>query len=211
MPDAGRASFASRAADRGNDQLDLFLPEQKKPAMPIQHITELFAFDGRAFVTEDYRYLLGREPDENGLRYYLGRLAIGYSKGAVLAQLARSPECRPHDEIKGLDKLIPESVLLAPQTEHNPLILFYNSASSLFTQLTMPRYEVKQSAKLNLTSYSGLALIGQCCQAAQVEEVIDPKLPVSQRMKTSYLALLRADSGFDSARLLFAKAAERDR
>jgi hypothetical protein len=65
------------------------------------------------------------------------------------------------------------------------LILFYNSASSLFTQLT--RFEVKQSAKLNLTSYAGLALIGQCCQAAQVEAVIDPKLPVSQGMKTSDL------------------------
>ena len=49
----------------------------------------------------------------------------------------------------------------------------------------MPRFEVKQSAKLNLTSYSGLALIGQCCQAAQLEAVIDPKLPVSQGMKTS--------------------------
>jgi hypothetical protein len=76
---------------------------------------------------------------------------------------------------------------LSSQTEHNPLILCYNSASSLFTQLTMPRFEVKQSAKLNLTSYSGLALIGQCCQAAQVEAVIDPKLPVSQGMKTSDL------------------------
>jgi hypothetical protein len=42
----------------------------------------------------------------------------------------------------------------------------------------MPRFEVKQSAKLNLTSYSKLTLIGQCCQAAQVEAVIDPKLPV---------------------------------
>lgn len=51
----------------------------------------------------------------------------------------------------------------------------------------MPRFEVKQSAKLNLTSYSGLALIGQCCQAVQVEAVIDPKLPVSQGMKTSDL------------------------
>jgi hypothetical protein len=56
-----------------------------------------------------------------------------------------------------------------------------------FTQLTMPRFEVKQSAKLDLTSYSGLALIGQCCQAAQVEAVIDPKLPVLPWMKTSDL------------------------
>jgi hypothetical protein len=49
----------------------------------------------------------------------------------------------------------------------------------------MPRFEVRQSAKLNLTSYSGLALIGQCCEAAQVDRVIDPRLPVSQGMKTS--------------------------
>ena len=49
----------------------------------------------------------------------------------------------------------------------------------------MPCFEVRQSAKLNLTSYSGLGLIGQCCQAAQVELVIDPRLPVSQGMKTS--------------------------
>lgn len=49
----------------------------------------------------------------------------------------------------------------------------------------MPRFDVKQTGKLNLTSYSGLALIGQCCQAAQVDAVIDPKLPVSQGMRTS--------------------------
>jgi hypothetical protein len=78
-------------------------------------------------------------------------------------------------------------VLLASQTENNPLILLYNPASSLFTQLTMACFEVKQSPKLNLTSYSGLALIGQCCQAAQGEAVMDPKLPVSQGMKTSGL------------------------
>jgi hypothetical protein len=39
----------------------------------------------------------------------------------------------------------------------------------------MPRFEVKQSAKLNLTSYAGLALIGQCCQAAQVGQRLDAK------------------------------------
>ena len=49
----------------------------------------------------------------------------------------------------------------------------------------MARFEVRQIGKLNLTSYSGLALIGQCCQAAQVDAVVDPKLPVSQGMRTS--------------------------
>ncbi len=49
----------------------------------------------------------------------------------------------------------------------------------------MARFEVRQTGKLNLTSYSGLALIGQCCQAAQVDAVVDPKLSVSQGMRTS--------------------------
>jgi len=51
----------------------------------------------------------------------------------------------------------------------------------------MPKFEVRQTSKLNLTSASGLALIGQCCEAAQVDRVIDPRLPVSQGMKTSDL------------------------
>lgn len=74
--------------------------------MPIQHITELFVLDGRDFVTEAYRNLLGREPDAHGVAYYLGRMAQGYGKGAVIAQVARSPECRPVDEIKGLAQLV---------------------------------------------------------------------------------------------------------
>jgi hypothetical protein len=67
------------------------------------------------------------------------------------------------------------------------LIICENTASQLFTQLNMPKFEVRQTGKLNLTSYSGLALIGQCCEAAQVDRVIDPRLPVSQGMKTSDL------------------------
>jgi hypothetical protein len=42
----------------------------------------------------------------------------------------------------------------------------------------MPRFHVKQSSKLQLTSYSGLALIGQCCEAAQLAVVIAPRVPV---------------------------------
>jgi hypothetical protein len=47
----------------------------------------------------------------------------------------------------------------------------------------MAQFDIRQSAKLQLTSYSGLALIGQCCQAAQVEVIIDPRVPVSQGMR----------------------------
>jgi hypothetical protein len=52
----------------------------------------------------------------------------------------------------------------------------------------MPRFELKQSTKLQLTSYSGLALVGQCCEAAQLDAVIDPKLPVSHGLRTSDVA-----------------------
>jgi hypothetical protein len=63
------------------------------------------------------------------------------------------------------------------QIKHNLLIICENTASQLFTQLNMPKFEVRQTGKLNLASTSGLALIGQCCEAAQVDSVIDPRLP----------------------------------
>lgn len=74
--------------------------------MPIQHIIELFALEGRDFITEAYRNLLDREPDPQGMAYYLGRLAMGYGKASVIVDLARSAESRPHREIVGLEKLI---------------------------------------------------------------------------------------------------------
>jgi hypothetical protein len=49
----------------------------------------------------------------------------------------------------------------------------------------MACFEIKQTSKLNLMSCSGLALMGQCCQTARVDAVIDPRLPVSQGMRTS--------------------------
>jgi hypothetical protein len=66
----------------------------------------------------------------------------------------------------------------------------------------MPRFHVKQSSKLQLTSYSGLALIGQCCEAAQLEVVIDPRVPVSQGIRTSDIEpprVLRRLVGFNHA------------
>lgn len=52
----------------------------------------------------------------------------------------------------------------------------------------MPYFHVRQSRNLDLTSHAGLALIGQCCEAAQVDLVLDTRLPVSQGMRTSDLA-----------------------
>lgn len=49
----------------------------------------------------------------------------------------------------------------------------------------MPRFELKESNR-HLTSYAGLALIGQCCEAAQVDR-LDFRFHTSLGMKTSDL------------------------
>ncbi len=74
--------------------------------MQVQNITELFSLSDVEFVTEAYRNLLGREPDERGLRYYLGRLARGYSRESVIAQLVDAPGAKHPEQIKGLPKLL---------------------------------------------------------------------------------------------------------
>lgn len=45
----------------------------------------------------------------------------------------------------------------------------------------------KSSARFELTSYSGLALVGECFAAAQVEALLDRHIPVSQGMRSSDL------------------------
>jgi glycosyltransferase involved in cell wall biosynthesis len=179
--------------------------------MPIQHITELFAFDGRAFVTEAYRYLLGREPDENGLRYYLGRLAIGYSKGAVLAQLARSPECRPHDEIKGLDKLIADE----RRSNHWFWGLFSHSSKSkvgktshaLLAQLGSEFSRIDQSlATLQDTVLNQAQQISSLVeQVAQTQETLKNSLEIArlQFQRPNHAVNARAALGRSNSRFIF--------
>jgi len=74
--------------------------------MAIENIYELFILDSETFVVEAYRCLLGRDPDEHGLAYYLGRLAVGYSKEEVVTQLALSTECKQFDKVQGLKSLV---------------------------------------------------------------------------------------------------------
>ena len=56
---------------------------------------------------------------------------------------------------------IPESVFSTPHVRHNTLIQWDNIGLSVFTHPTMARFEIQQSSKLQLTLYSGLALVGQ--------------------------------------------------
>lgn len=70
-------------------------------------IDELLGHFDAAFVYCSYITLLGREPDPEGMAYYLGRLRSGYSKSELIAQIALSSEGRNCEKpLKGLDELL---------------------------------------------------------------------------------------------------------
>jgi hypothetical protein len=50
--------------------------------------------EGRGFIADAYRFALGREPDAEGVEYYVRRLRSGQTKQQILAQLYLSREAR---------------------------------------------------------------------------------------------------------------------
>lgn len=70
-------------------------------------LDELLACHDQHFVSSAYQTLLGREPDPEGLGYYLGRLRTGYSKMRIVAQVRLSQEGKTHPvQLPGLDAAI---------------------------------------------------------------------------------------------------------
>ena len=55
-------------------------------------LDELLSYHDREFLVCAYSTVLGREPDPEGLRYYLNRLRSGVSKSQTVVQLALSDE-----------------------------------------------------------------------------------------------------------------------
>lgn len=77
--------------------IELKAPSTEEMANPIPQIVastldDLLAYHDQAFIHCAYQTLLGRSPDQEGLRYYLGRLRAGFSKTELLAQLSLSKE-----------------------------------------------------------------------------------------------------------------------
>jgi FkbM family methyltransferase len=62
------------------------------PSTPASTLNELLAWHDQPFVICAYQTLFGREPDSEGMGYYLGRLRSGFSKIQMLAQLRLSKE-----------------------------------------------------------------------------------------------------------------------
>ncbi|MFN4036688.1 FkbM family methyltransferase [Comamonas aquatica] len=70
-------------------------------------LDELLAQHDQYFIQCAYLTLLGREPDPEGLNYYLSRLRTGYSKIQILAQLSLSNEGKAYaSQLSGLDVAI---------------------------------------------------------------------------------------------------------
>lgn len=80
------------------------------PSMSITTATtldELMAYHDQSFVVCAYHTLLGREPDPEGLGYYLSRLRTGIPKIQMLAQLRLSKEGQAYiHKVPGLDAAI---------------------------------------------------------------------------------------------------------
>ncbi|MDR3065171.1 MAG: FkbM family methyltransferase [Comamonas sp.] len=70
-------------------------------------LDELLEQHDQSFIQCAYLTLLGREPDPEGLNYYLSRLRTGYSKIQILAQLSLSNEGKAYAaQLSGLDVAI---------------------------------------------------------------------------------------------------------
>jgi hypothetical protein len=67
----------------------------RQPTTDVAYtLDELLACYDQHFVRRAYQTLLNREPDSEGLGYYLGRLRMGFSKLWILAQIRSSQESK---------------------------------------------------------------------------------------------------------------------
>jgi hypothetical protein len=73
----------------------------------ISSLDELLSLHGLTFVKWIYRTLLRREPDPNGMRFYLARIRSGISRVQVIAEIALSAEGKTRRvELSGLHRAL---------------------------------------------------------------------------------------------------------
>jgi len=127
-----------------------FVP-RRKINLESKSIDNILKLDGKNFIVEAYRYVLGREPDEEGLNYYLSKLMSGdYSKLDVIVRLRYSSEGRRRGiKIKGL---WPKAIFSF--VKHRPII--GKLVASLKTLIKL--YEVNKFINYFENSYKPLIL-----------------------------------------------------
>lgn len=73
----------------------------------VYSVDQLLALRDEAFVQSAYLNVLGREPEEHSLRYYLARLRHGETRRSILIELALSPTgARQKSTLRGLERMI---------------------------------------------------------------------------------------------------------
>ncbi|GAC1609327.1 MAG: hypothetical protein NVS3B3_15680 [Aquirhabdus sp.] len=108
-PIAVQPVLTSSLTDASPLAIETMMPTSTQPT-DTQHpvaassIEELLAYHDLQFVCCAYQTILGRAPDPDGQRYYLGRMRTGIAKIQLLKQLRYSPEGRAYAcALPGLD------------------------------------------------------------------------------------------------------------
>jgi hypothetical protein len=84
---------------------EIFMPSS--PTVAATSLDELLTYHDADFIHCAYITLLGRAPDPEGIRYYLGRIRAGRSKTALIAQLASSVEAKHYNaNVVGLNQVL---------------------------------------------------------------------------------------------------------
>lgn len=81
--------------------------EEKNPYLRADSLDELLTWHDADFIRCAFVTILGRQPDLEGERHYLGRLRSGQSRLQILRDLRQSAEAKQHDPgIAGLDRAL---------------------------------------------------------------------------------------------------------
>jgi O-antigen biosynthesis protein len=117
--------------------------------LKIRNVSELLALDDESFVCAAYQVLLGRAPDQDGMRHYLQSLSENVSRIELLRQIRFSPEgiSRTNDVI-GLD-----SVLTTTKREASP----FSAALRVISNYLSSAFAGKRVGKRNEPSVVSLA------------------------------------------------------
>jgi len=131
--------------------------------------------------------LLGRPADEDGMRYYVGRLRDGYGKAKVIIQLAESAEARSYEpNLVGLQELI-----AAEKRKDHWLLGFFSRRSRIERQIHTLEFELGNIAQLEDNSTVSISLLERTMelQANRLEDHI-ARIALSQADSTNRLVLL---------------------
>jgi GT2 family glycosyltransferase/glycosyltransferase involved in cell wall biosynthesis len=146
-----------------------------EPAPRMDEVSELLQLEDAAFLRHAYLAILGREPDQEGMAHYLGRLRVGADKLQILGQLRSSPEgTKAIPRLRGIDE-----VLRKERRRAWPLL------GRFFTGSKQDRLSARVNSAVNQLHRISMASSGQLQQlSADVGRLKDEVSRESQALAT---------------------------